>query len=203
MSYSDRPTPLENWLRTELGRPIGPTARARSRIMDRVRAEHAQATAAGLRPPGAGGAHNRGARSRLFGLALAAGLSGIVALESSHRADGGMRDSPGRGFVDTVAGALADTMRVVRFMLIAPTATRVALVGDFNQWDPAATPLAQTTEARRGTWMATVPLGTGRHRYAFVVDDTQWIADTGAARLEDVDGRRASVLEVVPLEWKE
>lgn len=202
MSYSDRQTPLDDWLRAELGRPIGPSSRARSRIMERVRVEHARTTAAGVPSRPFGSTPGRGARSRLVGLALAAGLSGIVALEASHRS-GGAGDPSARGFVDTVAGALADTMRVVRFMLIAPTATRVALVGDFNQWDPGVTPLAPASGDRRGTWMAAVPLGTGRHRYAFVVDDTQWIADPGVARREDVGGRRASVLEVQPPERRE
>lgn len=187
MSYSESSTPLEEWLRTELGRPVGPTEAGRRRVMLRVRAEHPRQRPGRSRP-----------RSRLLGLALAAGLSGVVALRiSAPLADHlDAERTAQRGFVDTVAGALEDTLRVVRFMLIAPTATRVALVGDFNRWDPRATPLARDTGEQRGTWMAAIPLGDGRHRYAFVVDDTQWIADPAAARREYVDGRRASVLEL-------
>ena len=40
MSYSESPTPLEEWLRTELGRPVGSTEAGRRRLMRRVRAEH-------------------------------------------------------------------------------------------------------------------------------------------------------------------
>jgi Carbohydrate-binding module 48 (Isoamylase N-terminal domain) len=56
----------------------------------------------------------------------------------------------------------------VRFALVAPGASRVSLVGDFNQWDAQATPMRQVGDGR--LWLVEVPLAPGRHVYAFVVD---------------------------------
>jgi hypothetical protein len=68
--------------------------------------------------------------------------------------------------------AIDDTLRVVRFVLDAPSASRVALVGDFTGWATRAVPLHRDGER----WAADVALVGGRHRYGFVVDDTQWVA---------------------------
>lgn len=65
----------------------------------------------------------------------------------------------------------------VQFMLVAPSATRVALVGEFNDWDPAATPMSR---AGGGAWHVALPLSRGRHVYAFVVDGSSWVADPEA-----------------------
>src|SRR5205809_642959 len=43
----------------------------------------------------------------------------------------------------------------VTFVFRAPGATRVSLVGDFNGWDPDATPLARATTGE--IWTAQVP----------------------------------------------
>ena len=64
----------------------------------------------------------------------------------------------------------------VQFVLFAPSASSVALVGDFNDWDPSATLLVPSAE-RSGTWQVALPLAAGRHEYAFVVDGTEWRAD--------------------------
>ena len=65
----------------------------------------------------------------------------------------------------------------VQFMLVAPSASRVALVGEFNGWDPAATPMSR---AGGGAWHVALPLTRGRHVYAFVVDGNSWVADPQA-----------------------
>ncbi len=70
---------------------------------------------------------------------------------------------------------LRDTLRLMRFVLVAPTATRLALVGDFNGWNVRATPMLAVAEST-GMWEARVALRPGTHRYAFVQDDTQWVA---------------------------
>jgi 1,4-alpha-glucan branching enzyme len=73
----------------------------------------------------------------------------------------------------------------VKFVLVAPQAARVSLVGDFNRWDPAATPMERTPTG--GTWSVVIPLTAGRHEYAFVVDGKQWLPDPSAP-LAPVDG---------------
>lgn len=84
--------------------------------------------------------------------------------------------------------------RTVQFVFVAPAATSVSLVGDFNDWQTRATPLTRT--APSGVWSVDVPLGPGRHVYAFVVDDV-WMADAFAPRAPDSDfGTPTSVVVV-------
>jgi hypothetical protein len=56
----------------------------------------------------------------------------------------------------------------VRFVFVAPYASRVALVGDFNGWNPATMPMRRSTDGR--AWLLDVPLAPGRHVYSFIVD---------------------------------
>ena len=57
----------------------------------------------------------------------------------------------------------------VTFFCDAPGAEAVSLVGDFNGWDSAATPMRRTPDGR---WTAGLELHHGHHRYLFVVDGT-------------------------------
>ncbi len=66
----------------------------------------------------------------------------------------------------------------VQFVLVAPEAERVVLVGSFNDWDPSATPLVRDIDG--GLWVAELRLPTGRHLYAFVVDGNEWVLDESA-----------------------
>ena len=80
-------------------------------------------------------------------------------------------------------------------MLVAPSATMVSLVGDFNDWEAAATPMEGTVTD--GLWTVTVPLAPGRYRYAFLVDGASWVPDPAAPRaLEDDFGRPNSVVTI-------
>ena len=202
MSWSDLDRSLEDWLRRELGRPVPVGGDARRRIMDRVRAASSASGARRVVDTKASGRRG-GPRivhsSPWVGSALAAGLAALIASGSLRSPARDVESLVARQAAngDTVAGAIADTiadtLRVVRFILSAPTATRVSLVGDFNRWDSRAIPLRVDA---RGAWWATVPLPDGWHRYAFVVDDTQWIADPSAAPGETRDGRRTSIVHV-------
>lgn len=82
----------------------------------------------------------------------------------------------------------------VRFVVAAPGARTVALVGSFNDWDPAATPLR--AEASGGVWVVEVPLEPGRHEYAFVVDGERWLADPSAPTAGGDFGTPNSVVTV-------
>jgi hypothetical protein len=84
------------------------------------------------------------------------------------------RLSPPHGTV-TVEARLDADPHAIRFVLADPTASRVALVGDFNGWDETATPLAAGPVD--GYWSVTVTLPAGWHSYAFVVDGTRWLND--------------------------
>ena len=73
----------------------------------------------------------------------------------------------------------------VQFVLEAPKARKVELVGDFNGWDGSRTTLVR--QANTGLWTLTIPLTPGRHVYAFVVNDSVWTLDPRAAKAKDAD----------------
>ncbi|MGE0441294.1 MAG: isoamylase early set domain-containing protein [Gemmatimonadales bacterium] len=127
----------------------------------------------------------------LGGLAAAAGLAAIAFL--GHWS--------GRSVVPPVpapAPALAAApaaIRTAQFVLVAPEAASVTLIGDFNDWSPAATPLVKSTGAD-GVWSVTIPLDPGRYRYAFMVDGDVWRPDPEAQASEDEFGRPSSVVTI-------
>ena len=85
----------------------------------------------------------------------------------------------------------------VRFDIHLPdTANAVAIVGDFNGWNQAATPMAQ--RGKGGTWSAKVPLLPGRHVYAFVVDGKKWVVDPMAPQVPDDGYGPANAVVIEP-----
>jgi hypothetical protein len=173
---------LPESLRRELRREPRFGALARTRVMSAVRREAAAPARGGWLSP-------------LVAAALAASLAVGVLASPLVRA-GRLGDAPlepDRGSALSVA--IRDTLLLVRFALVAPHAERVALVGDFNAWQPNATPLVRSTPD--GAWVGQAAVVRGRHRYAFVVDDTQWVADPAAPATLAPNGRPASRL-VVP-----
>ena len=120
----------------------------------------------------------------LAGAALAAGL--LVAVLLRLPDGGGPR--PG-----TIAATGPET-RQVRLHLSAP-ASSVAVVGDFNDWDPAATPLRPTKES--GVWSVELQLKPGRYHYTFLIDGRRWEGDPSEPRAPESDfGAPVSVLTV-------
>ena len=63
----------------------------------------------------------------------------------------------------------------VIFVLDAPGAGNVFLVGDFNNWSPRIDPM--TDKNGDGEWTLLVSLLSGEYEYKFVVDGSKWIAD--------------------------
>ena len=74
----------------------------------------------------------------------------------------------------------------IQFVLVAPDAKKVAVVGDFNGWD-AQHAAYQAQHRGGGVWSVTAPVPVGHHRSAFVVDDSVWVADPTAPRVVDND----------------
>jgi 1,4-alpha-glucan branching enzyme len=61
-----------------------------------------------------------------------------------------------------------------------PDAQSVGLAGDFNAWNPAATPMKQRKD---GCWWTTLRLPKNREfAYRFVVDGREWVTDDQADR---------------------
>ena len=75
--------------------------------------------------------------------------------------------------------------RTVQFVLAAPSAGQVTLVGDFNDWSPTATPLQRSVA---GVWVVTMRLEPGQYQYGFLVDGSRWMLDPRApsAGFDDV-----------------
>lgn len=116
---------------------------------------------------------------------LGAGTMAIV-LARAPRANGGQAPVAAAG--EPVA------LSTVRFVLVAPYASRVSLVGDFNRWNPRAMPMRRSPDGR--TWTVDVPLTPGRHLYSFLVDG-DLAPDPAAPRAGDDDfGVPSSVILV-------
>ena len=105
------------------------------------------------------------------------------------------RDPLARGAQRSIAArGDAAALSTVRFVLVAPYASRVSLVGDFNRWNPRAMPMRRSSDGR--TWTVDVPLAPGRHLYSFLVDG-DLAPDPAAPRAGDDDfGVPSSVILV-------
>jgi len=193
--------PYVDWIAREARRPVAIDSMAVERVMARIRLEARPTT--------------RFARWRWFleprtlplspllGGALAAGLIGIGAFLGHFATDRGGLNETGRQAAvvelrPPLASSSTDT-NVIKFVLVAPHASTVAIVGDFNNWDAQATPMTRTPTG--GTWSVSLRLPAGRHVYAFVVNGangtTQWVADpTAPLAPEDGLGAPNSVVLV-------
>lgn len=74
---------------------------------------------------------------------------------------------------------------VEQFVFKAANARRVALIGDFNRWDPSAKPMVRSADGE--LWSVSVPMMPGRHVYAFMVDDSLLVLDPAAPKARDPD----------------
>ena len=79
------------------------------------------------------------------------------------------------------------------FVLPALNAEQVAVVGNFNAWEP--TPLSD--EDGDGIWTANIALPPGRYEYAFVIDGRWWGQDPLADEYVRSFGEYSSVRYVV------
>ena len=191
MTDSDQLHPYVEWIIREARRPVVTDAEARDRVMAAIHAEPV---------PRRIGVWQRILAPRVFSLSpvtgalLAAGLVGIGVIAGVFTSN---RD--GRASVEqpTVAAVprLPASDTVVKFVISLPRAQQVSLVGDFNDWDVAKTPMARS--AYGGLWTVTVPLSAGRHVYAFVVDGSSWIADPSAPFAPDDGFGHANSVKIV------
>lgn len=110
----------------------------------------------------------------------------FVAFASVNVVDGA------RALARPIAGVLfpkdakSQQRQSVQFVLVAPDARKVAVVGDFNGWN-AQHASYQAKPRGGGVWAVTAALPIGHHRYSFVVDDSLWVADPIAPRAIDSD----------------
>ncbi len=166
----------------ELQHPVHLDETFERRVMTRVRRLHAERRSRGLR--GLVSSATRITHHPGWAAALAAGIVAVATL-------GIMRTKPRVERAPSVAVPLEP----VQFVLVAPAARSVAVVGDFNDWGLGDSALVATNH--EGVWSVTAPVPAGVHRYAFVVNGKQWVADPSAPRSSSDDfGMPSSALVV-------
>jgi chromosome partitioning protein len=69
---------------------------------------------------------------------------------------------------------VSQMMDAVVFVTLYPRAQNVQIAGDFNNWQPGATPMEKLGDT--GVWQTKINLPQGRYRYRLVVDG-QWQQD--------------------------
>jgi len=164
----------------ELQRPVRLDESFERRVMVRVRRLHAQRRRRGV--AGWLGVASSVTHHPAWAAALAAGVVAVVAL-------GVIRTRP------QAMSASAVPLEPVQFVLVAPSAHSVAVVGDFNDWGLNDSALVATNH--QGVWSVTAPVPAGVHRYAFVVNGKEWVADPSAPRSAGDDfGMPSSALVV-------
>lgn len=203
MSELDNTT-LPAWAVDELQRPIRGSVEQRQRIMELVRtaerprrrttaAYHPRWFRRGLlSPAGAAIAAAFTAMISLFGLPRATANAPVLVAEATIIRDTVVQTS----VTGRIASAITDTLRIVRFAIKAPHATRVALMGEFNSWSKTANWL--TRDEKTGMWIARVAVPRDAKQYAFVVDGDEWVGAPAPHKLSlDSIGMPALALDSI------
>jgi hypothetical protein len=168
---------MDEQIRAAYQQPSPLEAPARARLLARLAAGAPSRT--GWRWWFAAGAF----RARPIGVAAAFAAVLVAGVWLGARFPGG---HPGTRLVARPAGATvaasSDTAPVT-FVLRAPGATRVSVVGDFNNWDANATPMAHSGSG--DLWVLSVQLPRGVHLYSFVLDGSEWRPDPSAPLAAD------------------
>jgi hypothetical protein len=163
----------------ELQRPVKVDESFDRRVMVHVRRTYARRRRRGI--AGVIGAASRITHHPAWAAALAAGIVAIATMGVIR----GRQRPP----------VAAMSHEPVQFVLVAPAARSVAVVGDFNDWGLNDSALVATNH--EGVWSVTAPVPTGVHRYAYVVNGKDWVADPSAPRSAGDDfGMPSSVLVV-------
>ena len=85
------------------------------------------------------------------------------------------------------------TLRAMNFICSATRAKSVSLVGDFNEWNPAAHRMKQMPDR---AWLVTVELKHGHHRYAFLIDGHLTLDPRAQGITRNDQGERVSLVPV-------
>lgn len=81
----------------------------------------------------------------------------------------------------------------INFFCFAPQAKKVALVGDFNNWEPGAGPMTRRPD---GSWTFQIRLHHGHHHYQFLVDGEPVLDPNAQGIARNARNERVSVLAV-------
>jgi 1,4-alpha-glucan branching enzyme len=89
--------------------------------------------------------------------------------------------------------AVKRSLHRVSFYCVAPDAQCVRLVGDFNGWDMAATPMRRMPDGR---WFASLELCHGHHQYYYLVDGKLQLDPNANGIARDDQNQPVSLLAV-------
>jgi 1,4-alpha-glucan branching enzyme len=81
----------------------------------------------------------------------------------------------------------------VNFVCAAPGARKVSLIGDFNNWDPAAHPMQRQPD---GAWLLQVALHHGHHHYRFLIDGRPALDPRANGVARDSKGEKVSLIAI-------
>lgn len=84
-------------------------------------------------------------------------------------------------------------IKPINFICIAPHAREVAIIGDFNEWNPTANPMKRQPD---GGWAVQVPLHHGHHHYQFVVDGKPTLDPKAQGTARNERNERVSLIAV-------
>ena len=91
------------------------------------------------------------------------------------------------------------------FRTWAPNATKIQVLGDFNNWDNTASPMTRLN--KEGVWEAFIPGAKALDKYKFEITDKHNFARLKAdpyAFMNETNGRTASILfDIEGYEWKD
>ena len=194
-------TSLPEWAVGELQRPVHGTEEQRMRIMEMVRSSERprrRSTAAYyprwyrrgvLSPTGAAIAAVFTAMVTLIGLPQQSEAPATFWSEATVIRDTVV--SSEQPIMSRLASSIVDTLRIVRFAIKAPGATRVALSGEFNSWSKTSTWM--TRDEKSGMWIARIAVPRNANRYAFVVDGDEMVGAPTPHRVNNTDSVNLSV----------
>jgi hypothetical protein len=140
----------------------------------------------------------------LGGLAAAAAIGAIAAVGVMATRDSG-EPQVARAVVDTplipvsnLADSGAVVLRETQFIMVSPSANSVSVIGQFNDWDLSATPMA--FDSVHGAWSVTIPLPPGRHEFQYIIDGKKRLNDPTLPQVSSDFGSPNSVITIYPKE---
>ena len=86
-----------------------------------------------------------------------------------------------------------NNIRPANFLLLAPEAKNVSVIGDFNNWSPNAHPMKRQPD---GGWTAQIPLNHGHHQYVFLVDGVRTLDPRAQGTGRDQNNERVSLIAI-------